>query len=316
MKSISRKIGLVFLAAVIFAGMLTACATSPASTTAREISTPTSFVITDQLGQNVTITNNHPVRIISAAPSNTEILFALGLGNRVVGVTDYSDYPPEAKTKPSIGAYNKPNIEAIVAKDPDLVLGTESQSDDFRQQLRSKGITVVTLSPRNLDQVMASITLVGKITGQVKEAAGLVNNIQQRIKAVTDKTDKLAAAQRLRVFYVIWNDPIWTAGGGTFEDELIQKAGGINIAHDLDFYKTISLETVIAANPQVMIAGVGMGTGEDAPLQFLCNEPRLAGTDARMNNRVCNADMDIVARPGPRIVDALETFFHLIHPEM
>ena len=146
--------------------------------------------------------------------------------------------------------------------------------------------------------------------------ANSVADMQKRIKAVTDKTGKLTEAQKPRVFYIIWHDPIWTVGSGTLHDELIQMAGGINIAHDLEGYADISLENVIMANPQVIIAGVGMGTGEDLPLQFVQTESRLQDVDARQNDRIYSVDMDIIGRPGPRIVDALEELLKIIHPEL
>jgi iron complex transport system substrate-binding protein len=307
------------LACVIFFYLLlaiipilpTSQTTSPEST----ITTPASLTITDDFGRIVTINDTHPQRIISLAPSNTEILFALGLGDRIAGVTDYCNYPPEATTKPSVGDYIAPNIEEIIAKEPDLVLAT-NEHEAAIAQLESQGIAVVGLDPKNIDDVLTSITLVGKITGQEKEAASLVADLQQRIKAVTDKTSKLSEAQRPRVFYIIWHDPIWTVGSGTFEDELIQMAGGVNIAHDLNGYIDISLEDVIMDNPQVIVAGVGMGTGENLPLQFVRTESRLQGIDARQNDRIYSVDMDIVSRPGPRIVDALEEFLAVIHPEL
>lgn len=305
-----KKIGVISLAIAVFAGLLASCAQTPATTS----SSPN--VITDQLGRTVTLSTLNPQRIISLAPSNTEILFALGLGDRVVGVTDFDNYPPEAKTKPSIGGYTTPNIEEIVAKEPDLILGTEAQSEDIYRQLESKGLTVVAISPKTLDDVIASINLIGKITGADKEAAKLTASMQKRIKAVTDKTSKLSQDIKPHVFYVIWNDPLMTAGKGTFIDELINKAGGINIAGDLESYPTISLETVLTDNPQVIIAGAGMGEGEDLPFTFATTEPRLQGTDARQNNRVYSINTDIIGRPGPRIVDALEDFLADIHPEL
>ena len=331
MKNILKKLGAVLLGAALLAGALTACSqstesTTPASTstsistptltpTQTQTPTPTPFTITDHFGRIVTINNSHPQRIISLAPSNTEILFALGLGDRIAGVTSYCNYPPEATTKPSIGDYNTPNIEEIIAREPDLVLATEVHETTIAQ-LESRGITVVGLSPKNIDETLTTITLVGKITGQENEAASLVADMQKRIKAVTDKTDKLTEAQKPRVFYIIWHDPIWTVGSGTLHDELIQMAGGINIAHDLAGYIDISLEDVIMANPQVIIAGVGMGSGEDLPLQFVQTESRLQDVDARQNDRIYGVDMDIIGRPGPRIVDALEELLKIIHPEL
>jgi iron complex transport system substrate-binding protein len=310
MKSKLSKLGLICLAAILFSSLFVSCA-SEAETT-----TPAPTTITDQLGRTVTLATTKPQRIISLAPSNTEILFALGLGDRIVGVTDYCNYPPEAKEIPSIGAYDIPNIEEIVAREPDLILGTEAQSENIYQQLEDRGITVIAVYPTTMDEVLASITLIGIVTDAEKEASSLVKSIQERIKAVTDKTSKLTESEKPRVFYIFWHDPIWTSGSGSFADALIQMAGGSNIARELSGFAEISLEVVVTANPQVIIAGVGMGTGEDLSLQFVKTESRLSDSDARKNDRIYGVNMDIIGRPGPRIVDALEEFFALIHPEL
>jgi iron complex transport system substrate-binding protein len=326
MKNILKKTGVAFMGIVLFTGMLTSCGTSEdttatqttaqiQTTTQTQTPTPTPLTITDHFGRVVTIKNSNPQRIVSLAPSNTEILFALGLGDRVVGVTNYCNYPPEATTKPSVGDYTEPNIEVIITMEPELVLATE-EHEAMIEQLESHGITVVGLNPKNVDEVLTTITLVGTITSQDDEAASLVEDMQKRINAITAKTNTLSASEKPRVFYIIWHDPIWTVGAETFHDELIQLAGGVNIAHDLIGYVDISLEAVIDSNPQVIIAGVGMGTGEDLPLQFVQTEERLEVIDARQNGRIYSADMDIVSRPGPRIVDALEEFFRMIHPEL
>jgi iron complex transport system substrate-binding protein len=271
--------------------------------------------ITDQLGRTVEF-DKIPQRIISLAPSNTEILFALGLADRVVAVTDYCNYPPEAKQKPSIGGFSTPNIEEVVALSPDLVLAASIHQTEVIPRLVARGMTVFALAPKTLDEVLEAITLVGKITGTENEASKLVAEMQTKIKAVTDKTRNLTEAQKPRVFYVTWHDPLMTAGSGTLHDELIQKAGGTNVAGNLSGYALIDPETVIAANPEVIVAGVGMGTGADAPFQFAMFEPTLRNTDARLHNRVYAIDVDLAGRAGPRIVDALEQFAQFVHPEL
>lgn len=271
--------------------------------------------VTDQLGRVVKL-EEVPERIISLASGNTEILFALGLGDKVVGVTDFCDYPPEAKEKPSIGGFSTPNIEEVVALEPDLILAASIHKGEVIPALEGKGLTVFALDPKTIDEILESITLIGEITGKEGEASQLVTEMSNRIKAVTDKTDGLSEAQRPRVFYITWHDPLRTAGGDTWHEELIVKAGGINIAHDLTGYATINLETVIDANPQVIITGAGMGTGVDLPLQFAKTEERLRNVDARINNRVYAVPTDLSGRPGPRIVDALEQFAESIHPEL
>ena len=271
--------------------------------------------VTDQLGRVVKL-EKLPERIISLAPSNTEILFALGLGNRVVAVTDYCNYPAEAQAKPKIGGFTTTNIEEVVVLSPDMVLAASIQKKRIIPALEGKGLTIFTLDPKNLDEVLEAITLVGKVTGKGEEASGLVAAMQNRIKAVTDKTDNLPETERPRVFYITWHDPLKTCGAGTQHDELIWKAGGTNIARDLTGYATISLEAVIEANPQVIIAGVGMGSGEDLPFQYVKAEPRLRNVDARINNRVYKILVDLAGRHGPRLVNGLENLAEFIHPEL
>lgn len=308
MKGILKTIGLILLGAALLAGMLGGCADST--------STPSSLTITDSFDRTITITNTNPQKIVSLAPSNTEILFALGLGDRVVGVTDFCNYPEAATTKQSVGAYDNPDIETLVSLAPDLVLATDAQSEDVYQQMESRGLIVVAIVPRSLSEVLDSITLIGQITGQNDEASTLVDSLQARVDAITAKTAQLTEAEKPGVFYIIWDDPIWTTGVETFEDALITTAGGINIASGTTGYASMTLEAVLAANPQVMIAGVGMGTGMDMPYQFILNDSRLENTDARKNGNVFSMDMDIISRPGPRIFDALEELFALIHPEL
>jgi iron complex transport system substrate-binding protein len=271
--------------------------------------------IIDQLGRVVKL-DKIPQRIISLAPSNTEILYALGLADRVVAVTDYDNYPLEVKQKPSIGGFSTPNIERVVALYPDLVLATSIHQKSVIPNLEQRGINVLALDPKNTNDVLDAISLVGKVTGKEKEAYTLIAQIQTKIKTVTDKTSQLPQSQRPRVFFVTWNDPLKTAGSGTLQNEFIQKAGGINIAQNLTAYAGISLEAVVEANPQVIIVGVGMGSGVDAPLKFAISEPRLRNTDARQNNQVYPIDIDLTGIAGSRIGDALTEFAKLIHPEI
>ena len=271
---------------------------------------------TDDLGRVVSI-DSIPQRIISLAPSNTEILFALGLGDRVVGVTEFCDYPEAAKAKPKIGGFTTVDMESVVALEPDLILAGNIHQDETIPKLESLGLTVFALAPQTVDGVLENITLVGEITGSSQEAAQLVASLEARIKAITDQTDSLSESQRPGVFYILWHDPLMTVGSEARIHELIVKAGGINIAQDLTGdYPTISLEAVILANPQVIIAGSGHGTGEDSTFQFAKTEPILEDTDARRHGRVYEIDADLPSRPGPRIVDALEELARLIHPEI
>jgi iron complex transport system substrate-binding protein len=271
--------------------------------------------IVDGLGRKVTI-NTVPQRIVSLAPSNTEILFALGLGDKVVGDTEYCNYPEAAKTKPKVGGFSTVDTEKVVSLRPDLVLATRIHDKTIIPALENLGITVVALTPGSLNDVLDSIKLVGKITGQDKQASELVKDLSARIKEIADKTQNLSPDQRPRVFYVTWHDPLWTAGTGTLSNDVISQAGGQNIASDITGDKTIDLETVINRDPEVIIVSVGMGTGEDLPWQYIKSESRLKNTQALLNSRVYKIDGDLIHRPGPRIVEALEQIAQFIHPEL
>ena len=271
--------------------------------------------VTDQLGRVVRL-EKVPQTIISIAPSNTEILFALGLGDQVVAVTDYCDYPAEAKEKTSLGSYITPSMEDIVAISPDLILATSVHEEEVISALEKIGMTVLALDPKTMDEVMESIALVGQVTGRQEEAAQVVSGMRARVKAVTDKTNNLADTERPRVFYAVWYEPLMSAGAETFQDDLIGIAGGNNVAGNLTGWITIGLETVVEADPEVMIAGVNFINIGDLNYQFIETEPRLRDTQARLNNKVFEVDSDLVSRTGPRIVDGLEKLAQFIHPEL
>lgn len=271
--------------------------------------------IVDQVGRAVRIEKS-PEKIISLAPSNTEILYALGLEDRLVGVTEYCDYPEAARQKPKIGGYSTVDIEKVVDTEPDLIFATKIHKDEVTPRLEGLGLAVVTLDPANVEEVMESINLIGRVTGKGEAASHLTAEMEGQVKAVTDKTSALAEGQRPRVFYVLWYDPITTVGAGNRINDLIIKAGGNNIAGDLPDYPDMSLEAVISMNPQVIIADVGHGSGEDLNYQYALSDERFKDIDAHQNNRVYKIDSDLVSRPGPRIIEGLESFAKFIHPEL
>ena len=281
-----------------------------------EETAPSPIEITDQLGRLVKL-DEIPQKIVSLAPSNTEILFALGLGDKVVGVTDYCNYPPEAQEKPSIGDYSTPNIEEVIALSPDLILADAiAHEKEVVPELEKRGLAVIALDPETLDEVMEAINIIGKATGSEEEASNLVSDLAARIKTVTDKTASLPQAERPKVFFITWHDPLWTAGSGTLINELIEKAGGVNIARELSGHQVINLEVVVAEDPDVIITLIGHADTENPSFEWAQTESRLDETSARKNGRIYEIDADIATRPGPRIVDALEQFAEFIHPEL
>lgn len=310
MKSKLCRVVVFCLISVVILSLFAAC-TAPA-----EEAAPSPIEVTDHAGRVVTI-ERMPEKIISLVPSITEVVYALGLEDKLVGVTKYCNYPEAAKDKPIIGGYSSVDLEKVVEIQPDLILATRIHRAELIPELERLGLTVLDLYPTTLDEVMEAITLVGKCTGKEDEASQLVTEIRDRISAITSETVNLTEAQRPRVFYVQWHDPLKTAGSGNRIHELIELAGGTNIAQDLSGISvTISLEAVIGANPEVIVAGVGMAAGEDLPFQLALTEPRLKGVDARINKQVYGMDNDLINRAGPRIADALELLAKMIHPEI
>jgi len=284
-----------FLVFLSIALVLTAC--SPGGQTSVDY-------VFDDLGRLVAI-NGTPQRIVSLAPSNTEILFALGLGEKVVGVTDWCDYPPEALEKEKVGGYDTPDIEKIVALNPDLILVAYGTSMDVINTLVGLGLTVFGIKTTDLDDLLNDIKTIGEITDKELEAYALTSEMESRIQAVTNQTEELE--ERPSVFYIVWHDPLWTAGSETFIHELIEKAGGVNICQNLTGYTTISIEEVVARNPEVIITS-------EWSFEWAMNETLLEGTDARQYDRIYQGDDDLVQPPGPRLVDGLEWFAYFIHP--
>jgi iron complex transport system substrate-binding protein len=286
-----------FLVLLSIALALTAC--SPGE------QTPVNYVF-DDLGRLVAI-NGTPQRRISLAPSNTEILFALGLGDKVVGVTDYCDYPPEALNKTKVGGYANPDIEKIVALNPDLILAGYGNPIEVVYTLAGLGLTVFGIKTTDLDDLLNDIRRVGEITDKEVEAQALTSAMASRIQAVTNQTEELE--QRPRVFYIVWHDPLWTAGSGTFINELIEKAGGVNIFGNVTGYPMVSIEDVLARDPEIIIAS-------EWSYDWAMNATELASTNASQTGRIYTCDDNLVQRPGPRLVEGLEWFAHFIHPEI
>ena len=273
--------------------------------------------LVDDLGYTITLTEK-PERIISLAPANTEILFALGLEENVIGVTEYCNYPSETEDKEKIGSYTTPNIEKIVNLNPDLVLAAYGNPTGTVEALKRFNLTVVGLNARNLDEIVYNLRLVGEITGRSANASVLVADMVQRIEVIDERMCNLKDEERPKILHIIWHDPIWVAGRGTFEAELIKRSGGVNIA-PVEGYRALSLEKLIELNPDVIITPSGSGMGctlTNFCYEYIMGEPRLRTIEAVRTKRVYVINADIVCRAGPRIVDALEEMARLTHPEL
>jgi iron complex transport system substrate-binding protein len=288
-----------FLVALLSIVLALAACTTP-------MQTPTQYVV-DDLGRLVAI-NGTPQRIISLAPSNTEILFALGLGDEVVAVTMYCDYPPEAQDKQKVGDYYGPDIEKIIALEPDLILATDFHRFDLIPALEQQGFAVFAVAPQTLEDVLESIQKIGEITGKGAEASELVNGMRSKIQAIEEQTKELE--QKPSVFYMTWHDPMWTVGGNTWIDDLINIAGGVNIfSENFEGGAMVQIEWVILHNPEIIITS-------EWSYDWALNATELASTNASQTGRIYTFDDDLAQRPGPRLVEGLDWFAYLIHPEI
>jgi len=276
-------------------------------------SLPATFV--DDMGREVTI-NEIPQRIVSHVPSITETLFALGLGERVVGVSDYCDYPEEAKSKDSVGNYFNPSIESIVALEPDLVL-TDGHSDSIKQlDELEPPITYIVIDPKDIDGIFKDLELLGKVTGTERRAEKLIRDMQDSIAHIIALVE---GAPPVRVLYIIdATDPTlpWTAGPGSFVDWLITMAGGENIAAEAQgAWVQFSIEQIVSSDPEIIILPAKHGTAFTSP-ETLKGNPAWREITAVKQGRIRIIDGDLVDRSGPRIVQGLEEMARIIHPEL
>lgn len=276
---------------------------------------PESLTFTDGLGREITL-DGPPQRIVSLAPSNTEILFAIGAGDQVVGRDQLSDFPEEAKSAMDIGpAFEALNTELIVSLQPDLVLAAEINTPEQVKQLEDLGLTVYYLNnPLTLEDMYGNLEIVAQLTGHEEETAALIESLKARVAAVDEKIAPISS--RPGVFYELdATDPAkpYTAGKGTFITQLIERAGGHNIAADLDGYPQMSLEQVVAADPAFIILG---DARYGVTPESIAQRPGWENLSAVKNGNVLPFNDDLVSRPGPRLVDALEELAKLLRPEL
>lgn len=269
-----------------------------------------SITIVDDYGRTVRL-DGVPERIVSTAPTPTEILFAVGAGPQVVGVDNYSDYPAEAASLPKVGAYPL-NTEVIVALQPDLIVSSDLVSTAQLDLLEDQGIPYVILAARTLDDVMKDIRLAGIVTGHVDQADQLARSLEQRIDAVTNKT---LALDVVKPMVYLEYFPFWTFGPGSFGNDLIALAGGTNIAENTSSeYPMVASEFVIAQNPEIIIYTVGVMTSTTAA--DIAERPGWQTIDAVQENKIYSIDDNLTSRYGPRIVDGLEQLAEMLHPEL
>lgn len=273
---------------------------------------PGSYI--DDMGRAVTI-DEVPQRIVSFGPSITEILFALGLDEKIVGVDDFSDYPEAAKSKPKIGNAFSPSLETVVELEPDLVLTVKHEQ--LNSQLEALGIKFMVIDPQDIDGILADIELLGKITGTEKRARELVEDMRAVISQVRSQVE---GARPVSVFFVVDgtdpNNP-WTAGPGSFIDALITMAGGDNVAGEaVGAWVQFSIEQVVSSNPEIIIVQTITAGVPTIATEVLEQHPGWRETDAVKQGNILLINGDLTSRPGPRIVQGLEELAKIIHPEL
>ena len=258
------------------------------------------------MDRTVTV-KTEPTRIVSLAPGNTEILFALGLGDRVVGVTSYDDYPAEVADIAKVGDFAGPNLEAVAAADPDLVVATTGVQADVIGKLEKLGATVVALDPQSLDGLYADIAELGTITGRSDEAATVVDSMKSD---VSDIAEAVSEAEPQTAFIEIGQNPLFTAGAGTLLGELVKAAGGTNVVAEKG-YVPYSTEQLVKSDPAVYLATKGSSSSPED----IQSRAGYKGLAAVKNGRIVILDDNLVSRPGPRVVEGLRQIAEGLHPE-
>lgn len=269
---------------------------------------------TDDLGRTIKI-DATPQRIVSISPANTEILFALGLGKKVVGVTEYCTYPKAAASKPKIGSFETPNIEAIVNADPDLVLATGGLQKEMLDEMERLGLNVYAVYPKTFSETIATIKDIGKITGTSARAVEITDDMRDRAKVIEKKVaaEGVPRAKRPKVFYeIFFENGAWTAGSESVISDLIRIAGGNNIGDvDASDYFELSVEKLVAENPDIYIVGSGsMAKPGDVETRSGFEQIK-----AVQDGRIFVIDEDLVYRTGPRLIDGLEKIYECIYPD-
>ena len=268
--------------------------------------------LTDEIGRKVRIPHS-PKRIISLAPSITEILFALGLNHEIAGVTDFCDYPEAALKKPRIGGFANTSVERIISLKPDLIIGIKDGNRmDTLQGLNDLGFSIYVTDPRGVDGVIQTIKNLGVVTGREDESIRIVKDMIRRKERIVSLTTTLP---KPRVFFQIGTGPTITAGRGTLADDLIRLSGGMSISEDEPLgYPLYSIETILSKAPEMIIMS-SMEGKKDYP-NLVDRWGNWKSIPAVKRNAIYVVDSNLVDRPTPRLIEGLEVIARIIHPEV
>lgn len=271
------------------------------------------LTVQDDLGRSVTFARL-PRRIVTLQPSATEMAFALGLGDRVVGVTTFCDYPPEAQKKTKVGEPLSPNLERLLMLHPDLVLVPFGTPREFLERMEALKIPYLGQDPHTLEETLAWMRRIGQVAGLPAQAEKVVQALERRVAAVRQQTSRLPQKDRPVTLLVYWTDPLMSFGPHTFGDDLIRLAGGRNLmGQATSAYPVVNWETVLQSDPEVILL-----TGHTGKQQLsLQKMPGWTQLQAVRRGRVYEfSDGDLVTVPGPRLVDGLEQMARWLHPRL
>ena len=262
----------------------------------------------DGIGRSVELAG-HPKRIISLAPSVTEILYLLGVEDRIIGVTTHCNWPEAAKGRPKIGDLLNPNYELVLAAKPDLIIASTAGNDRSTVfKLASLGLPVYVTAPRSVEKIFETVADVGRITGRARQGEELVAKMRERLREVQHR---LAGLPRTRAFFITWFDPLLAPGKNTFENDVLLQAGVESITSGIDeFYPRYSLEQVLAHDPEVIITVAHTGN----PLPDLRRVAGWQSLKAVRQGRVIVLS-EVFQHPSPRFVDGVEELARKLHPE-
>lgn len=268
--------------------------------------------VTDDVDKKITLTEE-PDKVISLAPGNTEILFALDLDEELVGVDNFSNYPEEVESIEKIGDAFNLNMEKIIELEPDLIL-TLKGNEEAVKEFENLGIAVYTLDANNIENVLEDISEIGQLTNSLDEAEELVSEMQEKIDEIKILLADVSDEDKPKVFYMVWSEPIMSAGSGTFINNLIELANGINIvaADGLEGWSEYSLEKLIEHDPDVIIAPKSLAPTPET----ITADERFSSTKAVLENRVVVIDDDPVSRIGPRIVEGFKQIAQALYPDI
>jgi iron complex transport system substrate-binding protein len=266
---------------------------------------------TDEVGRRVEIPQEVD-RVVSLAPNLTEMVFALGEGNRLAGDTDFCDYPAEATQKPHVGGPVNPNMEEIVSLKPDLVLATKSiNRRETVNALERIGVPVYVTDPHNVEEMIASVEHVGSALGMEKSAGALVGDLRGRLSALDRR---LAGSEMRRVLFVVWTDPLISVGRDTFIADALRRAGGRSVVDTKVEWPHVSLEEIVRLQPEVLVFASAHAGETQHDIDGLLTRPGWKNLQAIQRGNIVVIS-DAINRPAPRMVDAIEHLARALHPQ-